>query len=165
MKGTSSDMRLLKIIKKMESCKFAIHDLSRQEVNKPPRFNMPFELGVFIGCRNYQDNEKEFLILDSKKYRYQKVISDILGIDPVYHQDDPRIAVNKVRNWLIEFETKKKIYAGPKIWKKYQEFRKELRGLCRDSGTTLRDFMKDFNFIDYSNFVTGWLKKHEEIQK
>jgi hypothetical protein len=161
MKGTCSEIRLYKILEKMENCKFAIHDLSRQELHKPPRFNMPFELGLFIGCQQYKDDEKEFLVLDSKKYAYQKIISDILGIDPEYHKNNPKIAINKVRNWLRSYEAKEMILAGPKIWERYQEFRRELPRLCRELGYTLREFMNDFNFIDYSNFITGWIKNQD----
>jgi hypothetical protein len=40
-----TELRLLKIIRKMKSCRYGIHDLSRIELNiaKFPRFNMPFE--------------------------------------------------------------------------------------------------------------------------
>lgn len=38
-----TDLRLLKIIRKMKNCRYGIHDLSRIELNKAnfPRFNMP----------------------------------------------------------------------------------------------------------------------------
>ncbi|MFT4154443.1 hypothetical protein [Parafilimonas sp.] len=46
----SSTSRLEKIINIIENCKYAIHDLSRTETGTSgfPRFNMPFELGIFL---------------------------------------------------------------------------------------------------------------------
>jgi hypothetical protein len=49
--GTAN--RLEKIIRIIKGCRYGIHDLSRIEVNIAgyPRFNMPFELGIFFGAR------------------------------------------------------------------------------------------------------------------
>jgi hypothetical protein len=45
-----SDTRLDKIIRCIKNCRYGIHDISRIEVNvhNLPRFNMPFELGIFL---------------------------------------------------------------------------------------------------------------------
>ena len=50
-----TDIRLLKIIRKMKGCKYGVHDLSRIELNVSdyPRFNMPFELGIFFGAKYF----------------------------------------------------------------------------------------------------------------
>jgi len=47
--------RLSKIEKLIEECKYGIHDISRIEANKNalPRFNMPFELGIFFGAKKF----------------------------------------------------------------------------------------------------------------
>jgi len=40
----------------IEACRYGIHDLSRTELDKShqlPRFNMPLELGIFLGARRY----------------------------------------------------------------------------------------------------------------
>ncbi|MEO8112942.1 MAG: hypothetical protein ABI655_01080 [Phenylobacterium sp.] len=44
--------RIDKLFALIDECRFGIHDLSRtepDEVNHLPRFNMPLELGVFLG--------------------------------------------------------------------------------------------------------------------
>jgi len=48
----SSENRLKKILRIIGECQFAIHDISRTDLDKKhqlPRFNMPFELGLFMG--------------------------------------------------------------------------------------------------------------------
>src|ERR1700679_3192363 len=49
--------RLSKIERIIHECKFGIHDISRTEVNEKglPRFNMPFELGMFFGLKSHPD--------------------------------------------------------------------------------------------------------------
>lgn len=47
-----SDSRLDKIVRYIEGCRYSIHDISRTELtNNFPRFNMPFELGIFFGAK------------------------------------------------------------------------------------------------------------------
>ncbi|HEV3324576.1 MAG TPA: hypothetical protein VG052_03195, partial [Puia sp.] len=72
-----TEMRLLKIIRKMRGCRYGVHDLSRIELNPAnlPRFNMPFELGIFFGAKHFGDlnqNRKNALILERDKYVYQQ---------------------------------------------------------------------------------------------
>jgi hypothetical protein len=65
---------------------------------------MPFELGVDYACRQYFGSgrdEKRFLVLEEKAYRYQAALSDIAGCDIQYHGGDFQKAVRKVRNWLV----------------------------------------------------------------
>jgi hypothetical protein len=77
--------RLSKIEKIIRECKFGIHDISRTEVNANglPRFNMPFELGMFFGLKSHPDehHKKVALVLEKQKYLYQQYISDLSGID------------------------------------------------------------------------------------
>jgi hypothetical protein len=60
-----------------EECRFGIHDISRIEhdtVNHLPRFNMPFELGLFLGARHFggrPQRGKHCLVLEAERYRYQ----------------------------------------------------------------------------------------------
>ena len=78
--------RLDKIMRIVGECRYGVHDISRIELTREglPRFNMPFELGLFLGCRRYgsaRDRRKQVLVLDSERYRYQRFLSDIAGQD------------------------------------------------------------------------------------
>ena len=87
----SGQERLAKICYIIKECQFSIHDISRVGVgpsgsNNLPRFNMPFEFGIFYGAEHFgrgvQKNKKS-LVLDSEKYRYQQTLSDIAGKVPL----------------------------------------------------------------------------------
>lgn len=99
--------RLDKIRGLIEASKYSIHDLSRCQAKKKGehfRLNMPFELGIDYGCRQYYGSGREakkFLILEEKRYRFQAAISDISGSDIEAHGADHRKAVACVRNWLV----------------------------------------------------------------
>ncbi|HYU25729.1 MAG TPA: hypothetical protein VEO74_11030 [Thermoanaerobaculia bacterium] len=83
----ASQVRIEKIAAIIAACKFGIHDISRTELDATthlPRFNMPLELGLFLGAKRFgspKQRSKTCLILDVERYRYQKFISDIAGQD------------------------------------------------------------------------------------
>jgi hypothetical protein len=72
----SAEVRIDKIAKIIKDCRYCIHDISRTELGAEtglPRFNMPLELGLFLGARRFgskADNTKACLIIDSNRYRY-----------------------------------------------------------------------------------------------
>src|SRR6478735_8279162 len=57
LENTDSDqIRISKIQKIIEDCKYGIHDISKADLDaatKLARFNMPFELGLFLGAKNF----------------------------------------------------------------------------------------------------------------
>jgi hypothetical protein len=83
----SAEVRMDKIAKIIKDCRYGIHDISRTEAGADtglPRFNMPLELGLFLGARRFGsriDKLKACLILDRARYRYQQFCSDIAGQD------------------------------------------------------------------------------------
>ena len=94
----SSDVRLQKIVDLIARCRYSIHDLSRTELDRVstlPRFNMPLELGIDIGCRAYGRGQrnKSFLIFDRDRFRFQTYVSDIAGQDIADHGNDPNTAI------------------------------------------------------------------------
>jgi hypothetical protein len=67
----SGQPRLEKIRELIRGSRFSIHDISRMDPLQPgdlPRFNMPFELGLDLGCRFFGEpplGTKQCLILES----------------------------------------------------------------------------------------------------
>jgi hypothetical protein len=106
-RSNAAENRLEKIRELIEASKFSIHDLSRCQARKkgePYRLNMPFELGIDYGCRQYAGEhfaEKRILILEERQYRYQAALSDIAGCDIEAHGGNFENAVRKVRNWMV----------------------------------------------------------------
>ncbi|MBU4480659.1 nucleotide-binding protein [Patescibacteria group bacterium] len=156
----ASQIRIEKIYKIISSCRYGIHDISRTELdskNKLPRFNMPLELGLFLGAKRFGDkrhNKKACLIFDRKPYRYQKFISDISGQDIRGHNSKPKTAIKEVRDWL---RGKSKRYPpdGSIIWNRYEEFQKDLLTTCKE----LQLDSKSPTYGDYLHLITKWLKE------
>jgi hypothetical protein len=106
-RSDAGETRLDKIVGLIESSRFSIHDLSRcqaKDAGEHYRLNMPFELGLDLGCRMYGGERyarKVVLVLEEQRYRFQAAISDLAGIDIEAHGGRYNIALRKVRNWLV----------------------------------------------------------------
>jgi hypothetical protein len=104
----SGELRLRKIVGLIRQSRFGIHDLSRCRAASKGEFfrlNMPFELGIDYGCREFHRarwRQKRFLVLEAKCYSYQKSLSDLAGADTASHGNDPRKVIEVVRHWLVQ---------------------------------------------------------------
>jgi hypothetical protein len=142
--------------------RLGIHDISRTELNENglPRFNMPLELGIFLGATRFgtrRHRDKSSKVLDVERYRFQEFISDIAGQDPAAHHGEPDQAIAIVRDWLqIHQRTEARIPSGTIIAERYRQFQDELPVLCRpflDPDT--------LTFIDFQHVVDVWLRNNE----
>jgi hypothetical protein len=158
-------IRIEKIFKIIGDCRFGIHDISKTELdesNNLPRFNMPLELGMFLGAKRYgsgEQKEKVCLILDRENYRYQKFISDISGQDIRAHENDPRLAISIVRNWLRNTTPEDGMPGGDAIGERYELFRADLPGMCEE----LRLVENRLTFVDYAWVISRWQKAREMV--
>ena len=157
----ASEVRIEKILAIIAECRFGIHDISRTELDpatKLPRFNMPFELGVFVGAKRFgagKHQSKTSLILDVERYRYQKFLSDIAGQDIVAHDGDPLKAIRAVRDWLSSSAPASvQIPGGATIAARYAKFRDDLPATC----DRLRLRVDELTFNEYVLQVEEWLK-------
>lgn len=160
--SNAGQYRLSKLIGLIAECKYAIHDISRTELNAKdlPRFNMPLELGIDLGCQNYGTNQqktKKLLILDRSKHRYKEFISDISGQDVESHSNNPRQIIIRVRDWLRSESQDTKIPGGEYAANRYKVFKKELPRLCE----ALKLDMKKLPFVDFTYTVRIWLEENE----
>ena len=159
----SGDVRIEKIHRLITDSKFAIHDISRTQSDPGtglPRFNMPLELGLFLGAKRYgqkQQRQKRCLILDAEQYRYQAFISDISGQDIESHDCQPRVLISKVRNWLNHVSRRQTIPGGAAIHESYQLFLADLPDIC----AAARIEIDELTYNDYSLFVSSWLSRYE----
>ena len=131
--SNSSENKLGKIQKIIRKSKFGIHDISYIELDpdtKLPRFNMPFELGLFLAAKAFGSNQqknKVALIFDSEGYRYRKSLSDISGQDIATHDGKPDKAIDEVRNWLDNCRGgDASLPGGSHIVDKYRSFMEQL---------------------------------------
>lgn len=132
----SAGTRIAKIEKLIEDCPLGIHDISRTELdaaNRLPRFNMPFELGLFLGAKRYGDTaqrRKRCLVLDREPYRYQKFISDIAGQDIESHDNDVGKLIAKARSFLSNAAGGTPLPSGVTVSADYNAFTAALPALC-----------------------------------
>jgi hypothetical protein len=119
--------RIEKIVNLISSSRYAIHDLSRpqaREAGEYYRLNMPFEMGVDVGCRIFGSNRlkhKKCLVLESQRYRYQAAISDISNSDIAVHDNDPETLITEVRNWLSQ-QAGLRAPGPTTVWAEFQHF-------------------------------------------
>ena len=160
----ASQVRIDKIYNIIADCCYGIHDISRIELDETsgfPRFNMPLELGIFLGAKQFgvaDQKEKKCLVLDKEPYRYQQFISDIAGQDIQAHSNDVETIVRVVRNWLRTASGQQIILGGNIIWERYQEFMKDLPQTAEE----LRLDAEDLIFNDYASVIVRWLEKNSE---
>ena len=157
----SNHVRLQKIERLIEQSKFGIHDLSFMELDKHsslPRFNMPLELGLFLGAKRYGDvvqKRKRLIILDKDKYRYQKAVSDISGQDIKCHYNKPSHVIKCLRNWLKTVSGRKHIPGARYITNRYKRYEQDLPNICKN----LEYDFNDLPFNDFWETITIWLEQ------
>lgn len=152
------DNRLSKILRIIEACKYGIHDISRTELNPGglPRFNMPFELGLFYACKHYGNghSNKVAAIFEHTKYSYQQTISDLNGVDTKDHNGDYKILIRKISTWLATASKRKTIPGYLIIIDDFDLFELNLPLILLESGLTL----ENLTFNDLTAIIEDWLK-------
>lgn len=156
----SSEPRINKIISIIRDSKYGIHDLSRikaERKNEYFRLNMPFELGIDIGCKLFKTgrwSQKRCLILEAERYRYQAAISDLSNSDIAVHENDPEKVVIEVRNWLNNQERLRA--PGPaKIWGAFLDFMAYNYGNLKERGFSDKD-IENLPVPELMNCIEEW---------
>lgn len=158
----AADVRIDNIYSLIGQCNHSIHDISRTEVaDQPyqlPRFNMPLELGIFLGAKRFgtRSSQKRCLVMDRAPYRYKRFISDIGGQDIKAHANSRTKAIRHVRDWLQSAPGKAAIPGGKRIWQKYLQFRRELPIIADEAELD----SNQLTFIDYLQLVSTWLERN-----
>lgn len=150
--------RIEKLYNLISECRFGIHDISRTEldaVSNLPRFNMPLELGIFLGAKRYggiPQRAKRLLVLDVEQYRYQRFISDLAGVDIHAHNGNPDRAIRETRNWLANV-SRRVLPSANRIANLNRSFLADLPALAEEL-----DFdPESIPYVDYERIVVGWL--------
>ena len=163
----ATEFRLRGIVGLMRECKYSIHDLSRVQIDKRtklPRFNMPFELGIFYGAKSFgQDihRKKNCVVLEKRPYRYRKFISDMSGIDVKPHDNSMKKCVTAVRNWLATASRRKMIPEAERIYSRYRRFRRNLEKLSKARGVDYHTMP----FVELTRYISEWLEINQEVHE
>ncbi|HEX8392232.1 MAG TPA: hypothetical protein VF665_07765 [Longimicrobium sp.] len=156
-----SEVRIQKIKGIIRECRLAIHDISRTECDGDPplpRFNMPLELGLFMGAKEYgvrDQKRKAAVVLDTERYRYQRFISDVAGHDVCAHAEDVLHVIRHVRNFLLSHTPRSVFLPGPeRIADRYQDFRAALPRAC----AALHVNPESLTFHDLTRLIHGYMQ-------
>ena len=116
---------------------------------------MPLELGIFIGARRYggeAQKAKRVLIFDIERFRYQRFISDLAGMDIHEHGGDTVRAIRETRDWLANVS--RRVLPSPdRVARLYEAFSADLPALA----TALEFDLGRMPYVDYERIVVEWL--------
>jgi hypothetical protein len=160
-----TETRIDKLYRIIDESRYGIHDLSRTEldaIHQLPRFNMPLELGIFLGAKRFGSTEqknKRCLILDTEQFRYQKFISDIAGIDVTPHGDDSREAARRVRDWLVTVSGRRSVPSVAALLQSHDSFFAGLGEIVASAGLDFETLL----YADYERLVIAWVKDETNI--
>jgi hypothetical protein len=157
--GDASEFRLERIYRLIRESRLAIHDLSRTQLDpttKLPRFNMPLELGIFLGCKKFggpKHANKACLVLTKKSYEYQKYLSDISGQDVDAHNDTRSSAIAAVRKWL-QGDSGQMMPGPEEMMLRYRRFRRLLPEIC----DVYKIRPTNIGWNEYATMASEWLE-------
>ena len=159
----SGKPRIDKILSLIEETKYAIHDLSRIKAEKAGeyfRLNMPFELGLDVGCRLFKEGrwkDKKCLILEAERYRYQAAISDLSNSDIGVHNNSPEDVVTAVRHWLINEADISNAPGPAKIWGAFTDFMADNYDELKHNGFSEKDIER-LQVKELMRYMKVWVK-------
>jgi len=154
----ASETRAEKLIRIIKQSRYGIHDISRTELNTDqlPRFNMPFEFGLFLGLKHSdspRQRKKSVLVLDREPYRYQKFLSDISGQDIRSHSSATSELIRQVRHW-IQSQSNVNVVGAAQLIADYDRFSSLIPKLLAKLGKTESDLD---NYRDFHQLVSNWV--------
>lgn len=150
----------LRLNESSNPAKYGIHDISAVDpdpISRLPRFNMPLELGLFLGCKRFgkeTQQKKRTLILDAEPYRYQQFISDLSGHDIHAHRGEPERAIREVRTWLADSSRHTRLPGGADIISRYHRFLDDLPAICTEAHLEIGEI----TFNDLQQMIVDWLR-------
>ncbi len=156
-----AENRLQKICDLIAQCRLAIHDISLTELDEGsrlPRFNMPLELGLFLGAKRFgsaEQKQKRCIILDREPYRYQKFMSDISGQDIHSYGGTADGLVAAIATWLRDEARDPDVPGGKAISREFAEFQRNLPDIC----TQIELDRAELTFKDYRDLAAAWIVK------
>lgn len=163
----ATQFRLKAILDIVSDSRYGVHDLSRVELDiktRLPRFNMPFELGIFFSAKHFGEGghkRKHCIVLEKAKYRYRKYISDISGIDVTAHGNAINTIVSSIRNWLVTSSRRKNIPTATEISRRFKKFQRKIKILCKQ-----RDIdYESMPFVEMTRNMSDWLRLNQIMRE
>jgi len=158
------EVRIDKICRIIAESRYGIHDISKTEADPGtglPRFNMPLELGLFLGARKFggpRHARKKTLILDREPHRYQTFISDIAGQDIHAHNGEIALLIEQVATWLRDEAQDPDVPGGRAIALEFERFCADLPGIA----AAKRLEPDELTFKDLTAIAAAWILAENE---
>ncbi|HEX9905533.1 MAG TPA: hypothetical protein VGA77_11265 [Propylenella sp.] len=159
----AAENRFGKICRIIDSSRYGVHDISRTEADGDPplpRFNMPLEVGLFLGAKRFggrRQSEKKCIIFDRERYRYQRFMSDIAGQDIHAHGGDIATLIGELTAWLRNESGLRNIPGGVRIAAEFEIFGSALPEIYRARNLS----SEEVTFADYNDIVVQYLTASE----
>lgn len=153
-----AEIRFDKLCKIISECPFGVHDISLTDADPEtglPRFNMPFELGLFLGAKRFDPRQrlKRALILDRDAFRYQQFLSDIAGQDVHAYGGEVGRLVEEVATFLRNHARGPAAPGGRAIASEFNRLDSLLPDMCR----TAQLHLDELTFKDYRGMAAQWI--------
>lgn len=159
------EVRFDKICRIITESRYGIHDISKTEpdpASRLPRFNMPLELGLFLGARKFGGRaqaRKKALILDRDPHRYQQFISDIAGQDIHAHGGDRHRLIEEIATWLRDEANDAGVPGGRAIVAEFKRFGNDLPTIAASK----RLDVSELTFKDLAAIAASWIVADSEV--
>lgn len=132
-----SRRRLDRIFELIRACQYAIHDLSRVELDgrapRTPRFNMPFELGLSVAWEMISKKGKHvWFVCESQEFRLSKSLSDLNGTDAYVHNGAIAGVFRELGNAFVRSGRQPSV---PQMEAIYRDVRRSLPRVLTTAGT------------------------------
>ncbi|MET4682968.1 hypothetical protein ABIE19_000877 [Brevundimonas faecalis] len=154
------EIRFDKLLRIIRTCRWSIHDLSFTQLDAASglaRFNMPFELGLFLAAQRYdrRQRDKECVIFEKTAHETKRCLSDISGQDPRVHDMSADLVVREVRDWLRT--ARGEILPGPDaVSERFSLFENDYPVICKALGLS----PDAAAFVDLCEVVRGWIAEN-----
>jgi hypothetical protein len=157
----AGDVRFEKLCELIADCDRSIHDLSRTQsgVDGLPRFNMPFELGLMMGARQYgrgRQRAKRAMIMVSKPFAMPRFLSDLAGNDPKAHEDNALNVIRIVRDHLHTDPSGSRLPGAAHMADLMTEFRNLLPSLAAAANLTMGEIHPFQGYRNYMDLLRGY---------
>lgn len=154
-------IRIERILVEIATSKYSLHDMSRVELSKHqlPRFNMPFETGMAYTVHAMQPHRRvhHMGVLDAVEHRHQASISDLAGLDPKIHRNDPNLAIACVRDFLRRKSGRTDLPGAAHVQKRFAAFQANLAKGAR-AGKRKVSELKSWDYVnDLQDLMAGWI--------
>jgi hypothetical protein len=162
-----AENRFHKICGIIAQCGLAIHDISKTELDartRLPRFNMPLELGLYLGARRFgagRQRRKRCIIFDRQPYRYQKFISDIAGQDIHSHGGTSARLIEEIASWLRHETGNPQVPGGKAIAREFRLFQRNVPKICAQ----MKLDPAELTFQDYRRMAVTWIVSKAEDER